>query len=222
MGTEASPAGKVWNVLNGLGSMAFAVEFGIMTLEVQVRNYSSATCLETALYMNNKNKHWPKLATCGASLSLQGGPVLSHILVLHVNAQVALCINANMITGDFHFICDHGIGHGYACHTLATIHLSGHRLHACCRMLLPKFSNIIHHKLFHSNYKLLWQSVHLAGFWFSLDTDICTAACQQSYSCLKNDFDCNGNVQIVCCCRHHWFVSFSCFCMMVKTATGEA
>ncbi|KAL0054435.1 hypothetical protein WJX82_008773 [Trebouxia sp. C0006] len=35
MGTEASPAGKVWNVLNGLGSMAFAVQFGIMTLEVQ-------------------------------------------------------------------------------------------------------------------------------------------------------------------------------------------
>lgn len=34
-GTEASPAGKVWNVLNGLGSMAFAVQFGIMTLEVQ-------------------------------------------------------------------------------------------------------------------------------------------------------------------------------------------
>lgn len=94
----------------------------------------------------------------------------------------------NIITGDFHFICDHGNGHGYACHTLAMIHLSGHRwLHACCRMLLPRFSNIIHHKLFHSHYKLLWQSVHLAGFWFSLDIDICTATCQQSWCRLKND-----------------------------------
>ena len=92
MGTEASPAGKVWNVLNGLGSMAFAVQFGIMTLEVQVRSYSSSTCIKTALYKNNKNKHWPDLNTCGASLSLQGEPVLSHILVLHVNAGVALCI----------------------------------------------------------------------------------------------------------------------------------
>ncbi len=126
MGTEASPAGKVWNVLNGLGSMAFAVQFGIMTLEVQVRNYSSVTCIETDLYKNNKNKHWPNLDTCGASFSLQGGPVLSH-MVLHVNARVALCIHVNIITGDFHFICDHGNGHEYACHTLATIHLSDHR-----------------------------------------------------------------------------------------------
>ena len=86
-GTEASPAGKVWNVLNGLGSMAFAVQFGIMTLEVQVRNYSCATCTDTALY-KNKTTHWPKLDTCGASLSLQGGPVLSHtLLTIHLSGH---------------------------------------------------------------------------------------------------------------------------------------
>lgn len=112
MGTEASAAGKVWNILNGLGSMAFAVQFGIMTLEVQVRSYSSSTCIETALYKNNKNKHWPDLNKCGASLSLQGEPVLSHILVLHVNAGVALCIQqtSSLVTSTSYVIMAMGMG----------------------------------------------------------------------------------------------------------------
>ena len=46
MGTEASPAGKVWDVLNSLGSMAFAAQFGIMTLEVQVSKHFDVACIK--------------------------------------------------------------------------------------------------------------------------------------------------------------------------------
>ena len=35
-------------------------------------------------------------------------------------------------------------------------------------------------------------------------------------------FDCNSNIQSVCCCRHDRLVSLSCSCIMVQTATGEA